>query len=392
MSATATATAATAGREPWKSRTVEALKRAEAAPTAREAVNIEWNAFRAAEDGRDAIGRIMAARASLAGRSRREPFETKGEKISVALRKINDIERGKEVDELYLAGLDLTDITDIPGIATALAHIKILDCRFNTITDLPNLRVMAPRLEILFCSSNQLTALPPLPDTLRELYCDHNLLRALPRPLPHNLVKLWCSNNQLIYLPPLPSRLTMLRCNDNQLKILPELPQTLENLHCENNNLTFLPILPPSLASAYYRLSLHNNPFHEPLAIYGRKASTEYSDIPTIISLVKNYWEYHTVEALAHGMVNHESHLSAGTGKPDRVGYGFPSGPDANYILKYLDIGTGLVEGFDEARARVRNKTYPNPLSAIHSNLFKGGYRHRRTKRSKKSRRHTRRK
>lgn len=385
MSAAATATGA---KGPWKSKTVEALKRAEEAPTTREAVNIEWNAFRSAERGRNAMGRATAAAAAAAaGRYSRQSANIPiGQRISRAIREIDAIGRGRG-DDLSLASLNLTDITDLPGVVTALARLRVLDCRFNTITDLPNLRVMAPRLEVLFCSSNQLTALPLLPDTLTDLYCDHNLLRALPRPLPPRLDRLLCSYNQFIYLPPLPPTLSYLACNNNQLRALPQLPGRLRELHFEANALTIIPRLPSSLM----RLSLHDNPFHEPFTSYRERRYVDYTVISAVVALAKDYWDHQTVELLAEGMVDPRSPLSAGTLQPGRVGYGFPSGPNVD-ILKLLNIGTGLAEGFNETRARLRTTVKPHPFADINTNLFKGGSGHRRTKRSKKSRRHTRRK
>jgi len=334
--------------------------------------------------------------------------ETFGERMSYTLRQIDKIERGIGT-MLTLSNFNLTDITDIPGVVSALRNITILYCNDNKITDLPDLRKVAPRLEHLYCFNNQLTSLPPLPDTLIGLYCENNLLtslenlprrlsklscsnnllRALPRPLPSNLIDLWCSKNQLIYLPKLPFRLEILNCDRNQLKVLPQLPRTLQRLACYENNLTFLPILPLSINF----LVIHTNPFHEPFTPYREKKGEgvlSIADINNLIPLTKDYWDHQTVETLGPEMVNPESRLSAGLGQPDRLGYGFPSGPDAN-ILGFLGIRKGK-EGFDEARERLRTKMNPNPLAEVNSSLFTGGKRYHKTKRSKKPGRHTRRK
>jgi hypothetical protein len=190
-------------------------------------------------------------------------------------------------------------------------------------------------------------------------------------------------------LPSLPFRLEILNCDRNQLKVLPQLPRTLQRLVCYENNLTFLPILPPSINF----LIIHTNPFHEPFTPYREKKGEgilSMAEINDLIALTKDYHNHQTVETLGREMVNPESRLSAGTGQSDRLGYGFPSGPDAE-LLGFLGIRKDK-EGFNEARARLRTKMNPNPLAAVNTSLFVGGKRHRKTKRSKKSRRQTRRK
>ena len=403
--------ATTAAREPWRGRRLAVLKRGLYDTTATETVNERGRIVTRGEGMNNATFNALARRRAFSVRPRENYEEEHRERglryITSLIESVNRGERTLKV--LNIFNLGLTDITDIPGIVPVLRNIKELDCQGNLLTDLPNLREFAPALERLNCSNNQLTSLPPLPDTLSELTCSTNLLRALPRPLPPRVFKLNCGHNQLIYLPPLPLRLNYLSCEGNQLRalpelprelwklscqsnqltILPELPQFLMDLNCSNNKLTFLPRLP---TSPYFNLSISNNPFREPLTPYGKMREIRNRPmIREIVTLVNDYWDHQTVEAVGREMVNPESRLSAGTGQPDRVGFGFPVGPDSN-ILKFLGIGTGINEGFNEARARLRTKVNPNPLAAVNTSLFKGGSGHRRTKRSKKSHRHTRRK
>jgi len=368
--------ATTAAREPWTGKRLAVLRKAELDPTAKERVNERGRILLRDKNNNDRGIMFMRHR-------RPSGVYTREERIQTAIRTADDVARG-EYTELTLSGIGLTDITDIPGVFSALANVKKIDCRYNLITDLPNLRVMAPNLEVLWCVGNQLTSLPPLPDSLVELWCSNNLLRRLPRPLPPRLVTLSCDDNQLIYLPSLPTTLKRLQCGNNQLRELPQLPEGLTELSCHDNKLTFLPKLP---SSPNFNLVIYNNPFKEPLTPYGKtKQFFSRSETDSFVTFVNNYLEYQTVETLGQEMVNPKSHLSAGTGQPGRVGYGFNSGPDAN-ILGFLGIREGK-EGFNEARARIRTKVNPNPLAAVNTNLFKGGKRHRKTKRSKKSRRH----
>jgi len=403
--------ATTAAGEPWRGRRLAVLKRGLYDTTATETVNESGRIVTRGEGINNATFNALARRRAFSVRPREnyeEEHRERGLRYIISL--IQAVNRGERtLTVLNIFDIGLTDITDIPGILPVLRNIKEIDCQRNLLTDLPNLRVLAPALERLNCSNNQLTSLPPFPDTLLDLNCSNNLLRALPRPLHPKLFKLNCSHNQLIYLPPLPLKLNFLTCDQNQLKelpdlpkelwdlscqnnqltILPELPRHLFNLKCSNNNLTFLPRLP---TSPYFNLSIYNNPFREPLTPYGKMREIRNKlIIREIVTLVNDYWDHQTVETLGREMVNPESQLSAGTGQPDRRGFGFPVGPDSN-ILKFLGIGTGINEGFNEARARLRTKVNPNPLAAVNTSLFTGGKRHRKTKRSKKSHRHTRRK
>jgi hypothetical protein len=137
-------------------------------------------------------------------------------------------------------------------------------------------------------------------------------------------------------------------------------------------------------------MRIDRNPLEEPFRQFLTTRLMTALEVAPLVTLTRNYWDHQTLETLGHEMVNPESHLSAGTGQPARVGYGLPVGPDS-LILQGLGITNGS-ESFNSARTRLRSKVNESPLAAVNTNLFKGGKRHRKTKRSKKSRRQTRRK
>ena len=350
--------------EPWRSHTVQEKKAAAIRPNY---FNNHTNHYNALDVGRQVTYRDM---------------RSLDERIEDAKENIIRINQGSSTT-LDLTNLNLNDITDLSGVSTALRRILSLSCDGNNLTDLPNLQVMSPGLRILTCSRNTLTRLPPLPDTLRTLRCNNNLLRDLPRPLPRFLMTLHCSNNQLLYLPPLPSGLDLLYCENNKIRELPTLlPEGLIQLVASNNNIKVIPKLPLSLSF----MRIDRNPLEEPFRQFLTTRLMTASEIAPLVTLTRNYWDHQTLETLGHEMVNPESHLSAGTGKPGRVGYGLPIGPDS-LILEGLGITNGR-ESFNSARTRLRTKVNQSPLAAVNTNLFKGGQRHRKTKRSKKSHRH----
>lgn len=102
------------------------------------------------------------------------------------------------------------------------------------ITDLDGLQYFTG-LTILDCSENALKKLMALPETLKELYCHHNQLMALPS-LPAGLKKLNISNNLLMGELALPNGLTHLTCHHNQLAGFPTgIPATLVQFSAANN-------------------------------------------------------------------------------------------------------------------------------------------------------------
>ena len=103
-------------------------------------------------------------------------------------------------------------------------------------------------IELLDLSGLGLKILPPLPDGLRMLNCEGNLLETLDG-LPRTLISLECGNNRLTALPDtLPPYLYTLNCEDNKLTRLPEvLPDTITHLYADRNRITELPVLPEIL-------------------------------------------------------------------------------------------------------------------------------------------------
>ena len=107
-------------------------------------------------------------------------------------------------------------------------------------------------------SSLHLTELPPLPHGLTDLYCQDNLLTALPATLPASLQNLQCYKNRLTELPAtLPRGLQDMNCSFNLLTTLPAtLPDSLTWVGCSYNMLTTLPSLPTGLQTLW----CDNNP------------------------------------------------------------------------------------------------------------------------------------
>lgn len=104
-----------------------------------------------------------------------------------------------------------------------------------------------PHLTQLFLYLNAITQLPSLPSSLQVLDCHSNGLTSLP-PLP-NLINLTCSSNFLDSLPPLPNSIKELDVSSNHLNTLPALPVALQRLDAGFNPIVQLPELPKSLIS-----------------------------------------------------------------------------------------------------------------------------------------------
>jgi hypothetical protein len=149
-----------------------------------------------------------------------------------------DLSRFRNLKELYLSFIFVTDIVNIPE---TLKILKIISCETNKIDNIPN------GLEILNCNNNCIRLLPQLQNSnLKQLFCSSNFLRNIPN-LPKTLEILYCSQNYIKILPKLPSQLEYLSCSDNKLVCIPELPDTIYCIQCANNNLSSIPILAKSL-------------------------------------------------------------------------------------------------------------------------------------------------
>ena len=336
--------------EPWRSAKVEVLKDQE-----RE------------RERQRAFGPHRAIAGGAGPRHNRRENYNFDPKMEV-LRQVLEIRDGVTT-YLQLDRLNISDIFVVPEVRSILHLLRSLSCCNNSITDLPNLKILAPNLEYFFCNNNQLESLPELPDTLRHLFCYSNQLRKLPT-LPASLRILNCVQNNLIDLPPLPAGLLQLQVNDNQLRELPELPQGLQVLQCHRNNLTHLPRLPDSLDN-YHRVSIYDNPFEQPFASYRTLQITTNPVLRQLITLTKDYNDHLVVELLTKLMVDPKSHLSAGTGKNNRAGYGFPVGPNSK-VLHLAGLGKNN-ESFNQTRERLFkqvNTLGSNPLKRVNTNLF----------------------
>jgi Leucine-rich repeat (LRR) protein len=153
-----------------------------------------------------------------------------------------------DLELLDLSGLGLKTMPPLPD------GLRMLNCENNLLETLGEDYDALPRTLIsLECGNNRLTALPdPLPPYLYTLDCESNKLTRLPEVLPDTIARLCVDRNQITELPAaLPENLEMLSVDENLLTELPEaLPATLTSLYASKNRLTRLPaVLPRGLTS-----------------------------------------------------------------------------------------------------------------------------------------------
>ena len=158
------------------------------------------------------------------------------------------------IETLDLSGLGLKTLPPIPdGVRTLNCENNLLETLGEDYDSLPSTLIM------LNCGNNRLIGLPdPLPPYLYTLDCENNRLTRLPAVLPNTIERLYVDYNQITELPAaLPTALEMLSADNNLLTELPAaLPATLRSLYVSYNRLTRLPpSLPPRLTS----LSVNNN-------------------------------------------------------------------------------------------------------------------------------------
>ena len=158
------------------------------------------------------------------------------------------------IETLDLSGLGLKTVPPLPdGLRTLNCENNLLETLGEDYDALPDTLIM------LDCGNNRLTGLPdPLPPYLFTLDCENNRLTRLPAVLPDTIERLCVDYNQITELPAaLPAALEMLSADNNLLTELPAaLPATLRSLYVSYNRLTRLPpSLPPRLTS----LSVNNN-------------------------------------------------------------------------------------------------------------------------------------
>lgn len=116
------------------------------------------------------------------------------------------------------------------------------------------------KVKTLACQHNLLEELRDLPESLEELRLSHNLLTTIDLSTCKKLKQLYMSYNRLNSLSGLPETLTLLHCNNNQLLELNlETTVKLTSLHCDHNPGLVLENLPDTLVDAQYPESVLQN-------------------------------------------------------------------------------------------------------------------------------------
>jgi len=152
-----------------------------------------------------------------------------------------------DLETLDLSGLGLKKLPPLPE------GLRWLNCEANLLEALgDDYDALPDTLISLECGNNRLTGLPdPLPPYLYTLDCENNKLTRLPANLPYTITRLYVDNNQITELPAaLPTALEMLSAEKNLLTELPALlPEGLRLLYVGHNRLTRLPVLSRTLTS-----------------------------------------------------------------------------------------------------------------------------------------------
>lgn len=116
------------------------------------------------------------------------------------------------------------------------------------------------KVKTLACQHNLLEELRDLPESLEELRISHNLLSTIDLSTCKKLKQLYISYNRLSTLSGLAESLTLLHCDNNNLVHL-NLDTTvmLVSLHCDNNKGLVLENLPDTLVDAQYPSTIIQN-------------------------------------------------------------------------------------------------------------------------------------
>jgi hypothetical protein len=234
---------------------------------------------------------------------------------------------------------------------------------------------------ILEFTGLKLSTLPPLPETVRELYCDKNKLTSLS-DLPSHLIVLECNNNKLTSLPKMPESLDVLICRANKLTELPELPVSLKHLDCGENTLTTLPVLPNGLEELYFdynripriprlpasltHINADFNAFIEPFYLY----YTRYRANKNLDDLKKKVNAYYDTLQISRNIGHTEQFLPKLA--PTTTVYRLPQLPE-NTIAAIGSFLSG------------KPGTLTQQKSALNKNMKRGGSR--KTRKAKKTRR-----
>ncbi len=175
---------------------------------------------------------------------------------SKSISSLNGLEHFEGIKRLNCGNNNLTSLPSLPstlielicgtneltGLPALPNSIFYLDCQNNKLTSLP---VMPESLKYFDCSKNNLTALPELPVNIDYLYCRYNKLTELTM-LPYGLEEIHCAGNQITAID-IPDTVKVLFCDENMLRSLPQLPEGFMRLSCKDNQLTRLPSLPNNI-------------------------------------------------------------------------------------------------------------------------------------------------
>ena len=116
------------------------------------------------------------------------------------------------------------------------------------------------KVKILACQHNLLEELRDLPESLEELRISHNMLTTIDLSTCKKLKKLYISYNRVSALSGLSETITLLHCDHNNLVHL-NLDTTikLESLHCNNNTGLVLENLPDTIIDGEFPSALQQN-------------------------------------------------------------------------------------------------------------------------------------
>ncbi len=134
--------------------------------------------------------------------------------------------------------MNLNTIGLLKKFSTDTTILELSGYGIEGILDLGNF----PVLETLVCVNNTITIITNIPESIKKINCDNNLIMRLEiTPLHTNLIKLSCVNNKFEFLTELPESLESISCADNSnLKCLIIPKNTCFVSCCSNINLEVL--------------------------------------------------------------------------------------------------------------------------------------------------------
>ena len=124
---------------------------------------------------------------------------------------------------------------------------------FHEQGDITSIVNIPEKVKILSCQHNLLEELKDLPEGLDELHVSNNMIHTLDLSRCKRLKKLYCSYNKLTSLSGLAETLRNLYVDHNQLKTLDLAPNIrLKILHCQNNPHLVLQNIPSTIVEGIY--------------------------------------------------------------------------------------------------------------------------------------------